>query len=129
MRKKLALILSVIFVMGMALQVEAAGSLFDCQIGIVCMSDGVGIDFVTNATEEANEIGCRDIILEEKVNGQWREIKISDGSIKNDRFYSGTAVYKGAVKGRTYRAHCTHYAIWGNTTSTLYNSTGEMVYN
>lgn len=121
--------LSVVLIMGMTLQVNAAGTLYNCSIGISCESNGVGIDFETLATETADEIGCKDIILEEKINGQWRKISINGGHVNNDSYYGAGAVYTGAVKGRSYRASCTHYAIYGGTTVTLSNSTGTMVYN
>ena len=101
MKKKLALVLSVIMVLGMTLQANAAGSLYDCQIRIGCESNGVGIDFETLATETANEIGCRNIILEEKINGTWREISINGGYAKDDNYYGGSAVYTGAVKEKS----------------------------
>ena len=114
---------------GMALQVNAAGTLYNCRIGISCESNGVGIEFETFSTENANEIGCKNIILEEKIDGTWRQISINGGHEANDSYYGASAVYTGAVKGRSYRATCTHYAVYGGTTVTLDNSTGIMVYN
>ena len=129
MKKKIAMLLSCIMLLGMAMQVDAAGTLDDCIISISCESNGVGITFETTATEVADEIGCMDIVLEEKINGSWRDINLQDCYRTNDWSYTGSAVYTGAVKGRTYRAHCTHYAVWGGTKVTRYNSVGEMVYN
>lgn len=133
MKKKLAIVLSLILILGMAMQANAAekavGVLADCYIGISCKSNGVGIEFDTFSTTTADEIGCKDIVLQEKVNGSWRNITINGGSESNSSSYGASAVYTGAVKGRTYRAYCTHYAKYGSTTKTLYNETGEMVYN
>ena len=119
----------------MALQATAAetstevGTLTDCVIGISCRSNGVGITFSTSATTKADEIGCKDIVLEEKIGNTWVPIKVSGGYETNSYDYDGGAVYTGAVKGRVYRAHCTHYARWGSTTEEQSNSIGEMVYN
>ena len=135
MKRKLALVLSMIMIWGMTLQAVAAenetevGTLSDCVIGISCRENGVGISFSTNATQKANEIGCKDIVLEEKVGNTWVAISIPGGYETNSYDYDGSAVYTGAVKGRTYRAHCTHYARWGSTTKEQSNSIGEMVYN
>lgn len=108
---------------------KSVGALTDCYIGIFSASNGVRITFETNSTTTADEIGCKDIVLQEKVNGSWRNITINGGSESNSSSYGASAVYTGAVKGRTYRAYCTHYAKYGSTTKTLYNETGEMVYN
>lgn len=133
MRKRLSFIISVIFIMGCVLQTNASerivGSLTDCDISISCESNGVGIVYNTFSTTEADEIGCKDIVLQEKVNGVWRDIDINGGYERNSSSYGGSAVYTGAVEGRTYRATCTHYAKYGSTTKTLENETGEMVYN
>lgn len=129
LKKKVALVLSIIMVLGMTLQANAAGTLYNCQIWISCKSNGVGIEFETHATEEADEIGCKNIVLEENVNGSWRTININGGYETNDRYYGSGAVYTGAVKGRSYRASCTHYAVFAGTTVTLSTSTGTMVYN
>ena len=135
MKRKVALFLSVIMILGMTLQVSATesnsniGELSECTIGISCKSNGVGITVSTSATAKADEIGCKDIVLEEKVGNTWVAINIPGGYETNSYDYDGGAVYTGAVKGRTYRAHCTHYARWGSTTKEQSNSIGEMVYN
>lgn len=105
------------------------GSLSDCSISISGTSSGVQIVLSTDATEKADEIGCKDIVIQEKVNGVWRDINVDDCHITNDRHFGGSATYTNAVKGRTYKAHCTHYAKWDGTTKTLYNETSTFVYN
>lgn len=133
MKKRIAVVLSLIFLLGMTLQANAAGTnvglLSDCYISIGAAENGVRVIFETNSTTDADEIGCKDIVLQEKVNGGWRDIDINGGYERNSSSYGASAVYTGAVEGRTYRAYCTHYAKYGNTTKTLYNETGEMVYN
>ena len=108
---------------------SSVGSLYGCSISISCGTKGVGVSFETNSTTTADIIGCKDIILQEKVDGVWKDINISGGYASNASSYGASGVYTGAVKGRTYRAYCTHYATWGSTTKTLSTSTGEMVYN
>ena len=133
MKKKIILLLCIIMLMGMTLQVNAnertVGNLTDCTISIGNASNGIRVAFTTDSTTSADEIGCKDIVLQEKANGGWRDIDINGGYERNSSSYGASAVYTGAVEGRTYRAYCTHYAKYGNTTKTLYNETGEMVYN
>lgn len=132
MTKRIALCLAIVLMMGMTLQVGAtnSGILSDCTLSISCAEDGVRVSFSEKATTSADEIGCRDILLEEKTGlFSWKEISVESGYEKNSLTYSGSATYKNAVKGRTYRASCTHYAKFGDDESTLESSTAEMVYN
>ena len=105
------------------------GSLSDCRITIGIVSNGISISCDTNSTTRADEIGVKDVVLQEKVNGVWKNINIAGGSEKDSYDYVGSVVYTNAVKGRSYRAHCTHYAKYGSTTKTLYGEVGPIVYN
>lgn len=121
-------------VCGMTLQVGATekneeGEISDCIISLSCESNGVGISLSTTATSKADKIGCESIVLEEKVNGSWKAINVDGGYSENSYSYNGGRIYTGAVKGRVYRAHCVHYAIWGGKRKEQYNSIGEMIYN
>lgn len=133
MKKRISLFLSIVMLMGMLLPVnakeESEGSLAGCSISVAGVSSGVEVVLSTDATKQADEIGCKDIVLQEKVNGVWRDINLSDCHTTNDIHFGGSAVYTSAVKGRSYRAHCTHYAKWGSKTETLYNETSSFVYN
>lgn len=103
--------------------------MYGCVLSISCASDGVRVSFSEESTTYADKIGCKDIVLEEKVGSKWIEIDVEGGYSSNSVTYGGSAIYRDAVKGRTYRASCTHYAVYGNVTKTLESSTGEMVYN
>lgn len=105
------------------------GALWDCNISLGIGANGVVIACDTNSTTRADEIGVKDVVLQEKVNGVWKNINIAGGSEKNSYDYGGSVVYTNAVKGRSYRAHCTHYAKYGSTTKTLYGEVGPIVYN
>lgn len=131
MKKRIALCLALILIMGMTIQANAAsvGALTECILSISCSSKGVMVSFGENSTTVANEIGCKNIILEEKNGSSWKVINITGGSDTNSLDYAGYAIYEGATKGKTYRASCTHYAKYGSVTKTLDSSTGEMVYN
>lgn len=131
MKKKLIAILAMIMMLAMSIQVNAAeiGSLSNSSISLGIASNGIRIICETNSTTRADEIGVRDVVLEEKVNGVWRSINIAGGSESDSHTYGGSVVYTNAVKGRSYRAHCTHYAKYGSTTKTLYGEVGPIVYN
>lgn len=131
MKKRIALCLAMILMMGMTLQVNAAnsGTLSDCILSISCKDNGVGISVSEEASTHADKIGCRDIVLEEKNGSTWKQINIEGSYETNSITHGASGVYTGAVKGRTYRAHCTHYAVFNGREVTLYSSTGEMVYN
>lgn len=131
MKKKLSVVLVVvmIIIMGVPVYASDVGSLWDCNISLGIASNGIRISCDTNSTTRADEIGVKDIILQEKVNGMWKNISIDGGSENNSYDYTGSIVYTNAVKGRSYRAHCTHYAKYGSTTKTLYGEVGPIVYN
>lgn len=113
---------------GTSLAVYAA-SLYDCSLGIGVGSNGVVVSYSTNFSATASEIGVKDIVLYEKVNGAWQAYSIPKGSTTNSVSYTSGGTYTGAVKGRTYKATCTHYAVYKGVTYTLGNSTSEFVYN
>lgn len=131
MKKKIIAILVMIMMLAMSIQVSAAeiGSLSDSSISLGIASNGLRIICETNSTTRADEIGVKDVVLQEKVNGVWKNINIAGGSEQNSYDYGGSVVYTNAVKGRSYRAHCTHYAKYGSTTKTLYGEVGPIVYN
>ena len=117
--------------LAMSIQVSAAeiGSLSNSSISLGIASNGIRVICETNSTTRADEIGVKDVVLQEKVNGIWKNINIAGGSEQNSYDYGGSVVYTNAVKGRSYRAHCTHYAKYGSTTKTLYGEVGPIVYN
>lgn len=103
--------------------------LYNCTLGVVCDTDGVTVEVRTKFTTTADEIGIKDAVLQEKTWYGWKDIKINDDSRKNSDVYSASTTYTGAEKGKTYRAKCTHYAVYGGETQTITSQTAEMVYN
>lgn len=131
MKKIISLILSMLLFIVMVVPANAAevGSLWDCNISIGIGTNGIVLTCETNSSIAADDIGVKDVVLQEKVNGIWKNINIAGGSESNSDSYVGSVVYTNAVKGRSYRAHCTHYAKYGSTTKTLYGEVGPIVYN
>ena len=101
-----------------------------CEIGIGITSNGLSISFDTTATQRADEIGVKNVVLQEKTwYGGWRDIQMSNYYTNNSDWYAIDIVYTGATKGTTYRVKCTHYAKFGSTELTLDNTSSELVYN
>lgn len=133
MRKQIAVLLTLVLLMGMTLQVQAAersnGSLISCDISVSSASNGVRITITTKATASASQIGAKNVVLQENVNGTWKNINISGGYDTNTDTYSGSTTYTSAIKGRSYRVSCTHYAVFSSGTKTLNNTSGSIVFN
>ena len=91
--------------------------------------NGLSVVFVTRATQTVNEIGVKNIMLQEKTWYGWKDIPISNYCTYSSDMYAGEVIYTAAEKGKTYRAYCTHYAKYGNTELTLYSETSNFVYN
>lgn len=104
-------------------------SLTACELGIGISSNGVGVTFITTATTTATEIGCKDMVLQEKTALGWKDITIRDHYDYDTDVYAGSVVYLKAVVGKTYRVYCTHYAVIDDVEYTLYNITDSIVYN
>ena len=76
-------------------------TLLGCNVGIGAADNGLVMLFDTNASDEADEIGVKDITLyETKALGGWKEIPVPNLSKNNSTFYSGSVVYTGAVPGK-----------------------------
>lgn len=104
-------------------------SLTACELGIGIADNGVQVTFITTATNSANEIGVKNVVLQEKTWYGWKDIPVSNYCTYNSDFYAGSIVYTLATKGTTYRVKCTHYAKFGSTELTLDNTSSELVYN
>lgn len=118
MKKRLAILLTFVLLMGMTLQVEAAGSLTSCQIAISYTDTEVIVSTITKSTQVADKIGVKDVVLEEYRDGGWHKVMSSNGGSKeNAATFSGSATYTKRDKNKTYRASCTHYATFSDGTT------------
>ncbi|HJC58297.1 MAG TPA: hypothetical protein H9700_13200 [Candidatus Eisenbergiella intestinipullorum] len=112
-----------------AIDVLASPSLTACNLGIGIADNGLLMTFDTTATQIANEIGVKNVILQEKTLFGWKDIPVSNYYTRNSDWYSVDVVYTAATKGTTYRIKCTHYAKFGSTELTLNNTSSELTYN
>lgn len=105
-------------------------SLLACGVGIGIADNGLLMSFDTNATQVADEIGVRNIVLQEKTwFGTWNDISVGSYCSYNSDFYLGEIVYTAAKKGTTYRIKCTHYAKYGSNELSMNNTSSELTYN
>lgn len=97
-------------------------SLTACEVGIGIANNGLLMSFDTTATHVADEIGVKNVVLQEKTWYGWKDIPVSNYCKYNSDFYMGDVIYTLATKGTTYRVKCTHYAKFGSTELTLDNT-------
>ena len=94
------------------LKVQPITTLFDCEIIMAFRADeGLCMTFTTSSAGPAKVIGVKDIKVQQKVWYGWKTVFISDGTESNDRStFAADLVYPDAIKDKTYRVICTHYA-------------------
>jgi len=94
------------------LKVQPITTLFDCEIIMAFSADeGLVMDFTTSSAGEAKVIGVKDIKVQQKVWYGWKTVFISDGAESYNRATFGAElIYPDAIKDKTYRVICTHYA-------------------
>ena len=67
--------------------------------------------FTTSCAGDAKVIGVKDIKVQQKVWYGWKTVFISDGAESYDSaIFGADLVYPDAIKDKTYRVICTHYA-------------------
>ena len=87
-------------------------TLFDCEI-IMALSatEGLVMSFTTSCLGDASVIGVKDIKVQQKMWYGWKTVYISDGGEIYDRaIFAADLVYPDAIKDKTSRVTCTHYA-------------------
>ena len=109
--------------------ISYAASLYGCSLELGIASNGLSVSYTTQFSTSASEVGVKDIVLYEKIGNTWHTYDIPQASGTNTTAYAGGGTYTNAVRGRTYKATCTHYAVYNGVTYTLGNSTREFVYN
>ena len=86
--------------------VKPITTLFDCEIIMAFkMDEGLCMTFTTSCAGDAKVIGVKDIKVQQKMWYGWKTVLISDGAI-----FAADLKYADAIKDRTYRVICTHYA-------------------
>lgn len=92
--------------------VQPLTTLFNCQIIMAFRADeGLCMTFTTSSAGPAKVIGVKDIKVQQKVWYGWKTVFTSDGAESYDcSIFGADLVYPDAIKDKTYRVICTHYA-------------------
>lgn len=84
--------------------------LVNCTIAIKNSSDGMLVEFITDATQKASLLGVKDIKIQKKVWYGWKTVATSTGAeSQNVGGFDCHVLYTGAELGETYRISCVHY--------------------
>ncbi|MBO5335669.1 MAG: hypothetical protein J6A94_00870 [Lachnospiraceae bacterium] len=84
--------------------------LVNCIISISNSSDGMLVEFITDATQTASVLGVKDIKIQKKVWYGWKTVATSSGAeSQNAGSFGCHVLYTGAELGETYRVSCVHY--------------------
>ena len=94
------------------LKVQPITTLYDCEIIMAFSADeGLVMTFTTSCAGVAKVIGVKDIKVQQKMWYGWKTVLASDGAESADRgSFGANLTYSGAIKDKTYRVICTHYA-------------------
>lgn len=94
------------------LKVQPITTLFDCEIIMAFRADeGLCMTFTTSSAGPAKVIGVKDIKVQQKVWYGWKTVLVSDGTeLYDSSIFAADLTYSDAIKDKTYRVICTHYA-------------------
>lgn len=92
--------------------VQPITTMFDCEIIMAFkMDEGLCMSFTTASIGTAKVIGVKDVKVQQKMWYGWKTVLISEGAESYDSAIFGADLnYPDAIKDRTYRVICTHYA-------------------
>lgn len=92
--------------------VQPVTTLFNCQIIMAFRADeGLCMTFTTSSAGPAKVIGVKDIKVQQKVWYGWKTVLVSDGTeLYDSSIFAADLTYSDAIKDKTYRVICTHYA-------------------
>ena len=84
--------------------------------------------FMTSCAGSAKVIGVKDIKVQQKMWYGWKTVLTSEGAESYDSAVFGAdLVYPDAIKDKTYRVICTHYADYDGYEESV-NDTGAFKY-
>lgn len=93
------------------LSINPITTMFDCDITMAFRTEGLVMTFSTACLGTASVIGVKNIKVQQKMWYGWKTVLTSNGGEnQNIDVFSGDLTYSEAVKGKTYRVLCTHYA-------------------
>lgn len=92
--------------------VQPVTTLVDCEIIMAFSADeGLVMTFTTSCVGVAKVIGVKDIKVQQKMWYGWKTVLVSNGAESSNRgSFGANLTYSDAIKDKTYRVICTHYA-------------------
>lgn len=91
--------------------IQPRTTMLNCDIIMAFRTEGLVMSFTTSCLGTASVIGVKDIKVQQKMWYGWKTVLTSSGAeSKDDAIFACDLTYSEAVKGKTYRVLCTHYA-------------------
>lgn len=114
-------------------QINTRAAFSNCMISVGFGSEGMDIEIFTGTSDIVPIIGVKDIRVEQKVWYGWKLVAVSTGGEVADKDGINVhVVFTGAIKDKTYRVTCIHYAdlVYDDVEEYVegYNNTGEFVF-
>ena len=112
---------------------KARAAFSDCLISVGCSSEGMDIEIMTGTNATVPVIGVKDIRVEQKMWYGWKLVAVSSGAEDTDASgISVHVVFTGAIKDKTYRVTCIHYAdmVYDDVEEYVegFNNTGDFIF-
>lgn len=94
-----------------AYSIQPSTTMLNCDIIMAFRTEGLVMSFTTSCLGTASVIGVKDIKVQQKMWYGWKTVLTSSGAENEDAaIFACDLTYSEAVKGKTYRVLCTHYA-------------------
>lgn len=91
--------------------IQPRTTMYNCDITMAFRKEGLVMTFSTSCLGTASVIGVKDIKVQQKMWYGWKTVMTSSGAENvNDSIFSCDLTYEDAIKDKTYRVMCTHYA-------------------
>lgn len=93
------------------LSIKPCTTMFNCEITMAFRKEGLVMDFTTACLGTASVVGVKDIKVQQKMWYGWKTVLTSSGAEnQNESVFACSLTYEEAIKDKTYRVMCTHYA-------------------
>lgn len=90
---------------------NARAAFSDCYISVGFSEAGMDIEVFTGTNDIVPIVGVKDIRVEQKMWYGWKLVAVSSGAeLPDTNGIAVNVVFRGAIKDKTYRVTCIHYA-------------------
>lgn len=96
---------------GVTYRIQPCTTMANCDIIMAFRKEGLVMSFTTSCLGTASVIGVKDIKVQQKMWYGWKTVLTSSGAENQDTMaFACDLTYEEAIKDKTYRVKCTHYA-------------------